>query len=108
MFARSTPWAQEAAARGRAGDPQVAVVEVAISCHTSSAVARSLPSLGLSFGHHAQFITLDKPGDDSVQDAGQARAMVRQISRELKRLYDCEGVAHVRLFLACPTALAMA
>jgi len=31
--------------------------------------------------------------------------MVCQISRKLKRLCDCEGEAHVHLFLACPAAL---
>ena len=33
--------------------------------------------------------------------------MVRQISRELKRLYDRESVTHIHLFLACPAVLAV-
>ncbi len=89
------------------GDSQVAVVEVAISRHTTSAVARSLSSLGLSFGHQVQFITLGEPSDDSVKDGAQAVAMVRQISSELKRLYDRESVTHIHLFLACPAVLAV-
>lgn len=88
-------------------DPHVAVVEVAISRHTMSAVTRSLSSLGLSFGHRVQFITQDEPHEESVKDAAQALAMARQISRELKRLYDREGVVHMHLFLACPAALAV-
>ena len=89
------------------GDPHVAVVEVAISRHTAPSVTRSLSSLGLSFGHRVQFITLVEPHEESVKDVAQALAMAHQISRELKRLCDREGVAQVHLFLACPAALAV-
>ncbi len=89
------------------GDPQIAVVEVAISRHIPSAVARSLSSLGLSFGHRVQFIALAEPSEESVKDAAQAASMARQISRELKRLCDRDSIAHIHLFLACPAPLAV-
>ncbi len=83
------------------------MVEVAVPDHTASAVTRSLPSLGVSFDHRVQFITLVEPHDESVKDVAQAQTMARQISRELKRLCDREGVAHMHFFLACPAPLAV-
>lgn len=90
------------------GDPDTAVVEIAVSRDTDRATIRSLVSSKLSYKHHIRFALPGGPHHLSgVKDAGQALAMTHQIGQELRRLYDKEGVSHFHLFAALPAALAV-
>jgi SMODS-associated and fused to various effectors sensor domain len=84
-----------------------AIVEVAMSHNTASAVAQYLPLLGLSYKHHIRFEPLSGPSNVAVEDAAQALAMARQIGRELRRLCDSEGISHIHLFASLPATLAV-
>ncbi len=90
------------------GDPNAAVVEIAVSRDTARATTRSITSSNLSYKHHIRFALPEGPHHLSgVKDAGQALAMTHQIGQELRRLCDKEGVSHFHLFAALPAALAV-
>jgi len=89
------------------GDPNTAVMEVAITRDIALSVTQSLPLLGLSFGHRIRFVPLEGPNNEAVKGPAQASAMARQVGRELKRLRDREGVRCVHLFAALPAPLAV-
>lgn len=90
------------------GDPDAAVVEIAVSRDTARATTRSITSAKLSYKHHIRFALPDGPHHLSgVKDAEQALAMIHQIGQELRRLCDKDGVLHFHLFAALPAALAV-
>ncbi len=90
------------------GDPNVAVMEIAIATDTALDVTQNLPSLGISYKHRIRF---ELPGGPDyltgVKDASHALSMSHQLGRELRRLYNREGVTHLHLFAAIPAALAV-
>ena len=85
----------------------VAVIEIAISRNTASAVAKYLPLSGLSYKHHIRYEPQNGPSNSAVVDAVQALTMARQIGRELRHLCDSEGISHIHLFASLPAALAV-
>ena len=87
--------------------PLIAVVEVAISRSTSSAVTHYLATLGISFNRRIRFEPHSEPSNYSVENARQALAMASQIGKEVKRLCDKENISHIHLFCSLPSRLAV-
>lgn len=88
------------------GDKQVAVVELSISRWVTTIVDAQLPSLGITPGYRLQLEINGGPDTNSVKDGAHASAIARQFGRELRTLYDRQGVRQIHLFFAAPVELA--
>ena len=88
------------------GNQKEAVVEVATSRPTRSAVERTLPELDLIAAYH---IRLESPiiSRDSVRDAAHAQVIAQQVGQVCQKLCDERGVRQLHLFIATPVELAV-
>jgi len=89
-----------------AGDPAMAVVELAVSSATATQTAQTLTAYALQPGTHLRFTPLDGPGRNAVPDGATARAMVAQLAAALTGLRG-RGMRHLHLFAALPAPLAV-
>lgn len=88
------------------GDPEMAVVEVATTRFTRTAVAKTLPLIGVRPTYHIQ---LESPefSREFVRDGAHAQAIAQQVGQVCQNLCDERGVMHLHLFVAIPVELAV-
>lgn len=89
------------------GDPEVAVLELAISRATERHTSNALATLNIRPGHHLHLKPAGGPTNESVKTSAQALAIARQVRQVCNDLCDRQGVGHIHLFIASSAPLAV-